>query len=283
MAKRLTSNYGAEFIEGSDEENLVPIKKKSQSKSKTQTMLNVQDDHIAWKKRKLAVERKTSKNISNDQITVHRELAQFNPDLLAPEDCADNPRQIIIKKKNFPSECIGVIKSAVRVDFAGKNDKSNSRQEIVINFELILDLTGDDLEREVDGENISYKEIEMRFHLPKRFQDIFAHAHDLEFLKNALILAPKYDQEKWRNVQDPEKSSIPLMLFLKNSQFCEKIGYTVADYPSYEEIIKKSKSYDENSDPNEDFFQAVVSYMKTYANTFYNRESHKTNAIHKRK
>ena len=97
MGKRLTSNYGAEFIEGSDEENLVPIKKKSQSKSKTQTMLNVQDDHIAWKKRKLAVERKTSKNISNDQITVHRELVQFNPNLLAPEDCADNPR-----KKKFP-------------------------------------------------------------------------------------------------------------------------------------------------------------------------------------
>ena len=71
---------------------------------------------------------------------------------------------------------------------------------------------------EVEVNAVEFKETLIKFHLPKRFQDNFRNKVDLSFLRGDCVVVPEYDMTKRTKQDDEEKSSIPIMLFLKNKK-----------------------------------------------------------------
>ena len=63
----------------------------------------------------------------------------------------------------------------------------------------------------------------------------------MSLLNGGLILCPEHDKQKWRNEKDEEKSSIPIVLFLKSRKALRRFGLTPEDYPSVEEFIEEGK------------------------------------------
>ena len=103
-------------------------------------------------------------------------------------DCCDRPRQVILKRKRFPTQVIAIKVGAAKINFSKEKDPKK-REEIVVNIRFLFDLLGEDINTEINEnrqtEEIDYKNIEFRFHLPKRYQDAFENAYDWSYLHDA--------------------------------------------------------------------------------------------------
>ena len=65
---------------------------------------------------------------------------------------------------------------------------------------------------------------------------------------------PNYDEQKWKNEKDEDKSSIPIMLFLKNTPCCQKIGVTKEEFPTLDEFEDEAEKFTkEDYIPKRDF------------------------------
>ena len=97
-------------------------------------------------------------------------MTEFDADSIDPSQCRDAPRQIILKKKRFPTQIIAVIVGATRVNFSKEQDPKK-RKEIVINVRFLFDLTQQSMVRRTINENGEDEEID-RF--PLSFTQAFS-------------------------------------------------------------------------------------------------------------
>ena len=112
----------------------------------------------------------TKQSKGTKSLTVSHEISEIDFDEIDPSLIRDDPRQVIIKKKHFPRKLVAIVSSAKRIDFSKEKDKKG-REEIVVNLECLFDLDNQNMIRIVDGQEVDYSGIEVRFHLPKRFQE----------------------------------------------------------------------------------------------------------------
>ena len=159
------------------EENLIPVVNNGIGKNKKikSSKTHYQSENGFEKKQQVTL--RHSKG--NRSIVLSKENAEFDADAIDPMDCCDKPRQVILKKKHFPTQMIAIVVGATRVNFS-KDKEHTKRLEIVLNIRFLFDLLKNNLVREISGgESIDYSGIEFRFHLPKRYQDAFENAFDL--------------------------------------------------------------------------------------------------------
>ena len=142
----------------------------------------------------------------NKSLVLTEKTVEFNLDL---EDLQDSTRQLITKKANFPTDMIGVLTKAERINFS-KDKRKEEHNEIVVDVQFVYDLEEKHLTREIGGDEIDYSQSSSSFHMPKRYQDTLEGLVDCSVLVGGLILSPKHDKAKWTNEKDEEKSSIPL-------------------------------------------------------------------------
>ena len=84
---------------------------------------------------------------------------------------------------------------------------------------------------------------------------------------------------KWRNDKDQDKSSIPFILFLKNSRSFQGIGLLLEECPSVDKFreeveLLKTEGYEAN-----EIMKTIFDYFTNQANYFYARETHITNKL----
>ena len=261
---------------------IVPKKKKSNYNNGTSSSAAVVEN-TKFRQRKLQISKQSK---GSKSLVVTQEAGFTDVDNIDPSEICDTPRQIILKKKKFPTQLLGIIKSAVRVNFS-KDKKLNDREEIVANIQFLFDLTDQKLIRITgeDKEKVDYKGIEIRFHFPKRYQDQFQNITDLSFLIGALIVVPQYDPLKWKNEKDENQSTIPIIMILKNTKCCQSLGIVKEEYPTLSEFNDESaKSIVEGYLPIEgSVFEVILSHFEKECNDFHKRESHVTNRLHDKK
>ena len=133
-------------------------------------------------------------------------------------------------------------------------------------------------EREKGGEKINYFGVSIRFTLPKRFQDKFEGCNPDQLI-GSFFMSPSHDAAKWQNDKDHDKSSIPLIVFLKNNRSFQGIGLLLEECPSVDEFrdeveLLKTEGYEAN-----EIMKTIFDYFTTQANYFYARETHITNKL----
>ena len=116
---------------------------------------------------------------------------------------------------------VSIVPKAEYIDL--KKDKVAERKELVVDVYFVQDLQNKNFEREREGDKINYSGVSIRFHLPKRFQDKFEGCNP-EQLIGSFFMSPSHDAAKWRNDKDQDKSSIPLIVFVKNKKSFQSIG-----------------------------------------------------------
>ena len=122
---------------------------------------------------------------------------EFDFDKIDINDVEDSARQVIIKKRHYPIDFVGLIIKAERVNF--NKDRSDDRLEIVVDVRFVFDLLNAKSIRMIENEEIDYKESSVRLHLPKRYQEQFKGLDNLNLLVGGLVLCPNHDKEKWSN------------------------------------------------------------------------------------
>ena len=220
---------------------------------------------------------KVSKNLHGSRSqTIVQKSVEFDFESIGLDDFSDTPRQKIIKKKNFPLDMLSIVTKAEFIDF--KKDKVIDRKELVIDVYFVYDLQKKNFERENGGKNINYSGVSIRFHLPKRFQDKFEGCNPNQ-LVGSFFMSPSHDDAKWRNEKDHDKSSIPLIVFLKNSRSFESIGLLLEECPSIAEFqneaeLLKNEGYEAN-----EIMKTIFDCFTTQAKYFFDRETHITNKL----
>ena len=171
-------------------------------------MRRAEETVAKYNKRSTQVSRfnKGSKSLVSTQKTVELDINEL--DL---EDVQDSARQLITKKAHFPTDMIGVITKAERINFS-KDKKKEERNEIVVDIQFVYDLENKKLVREIYGDEIEFSQLSIRFHIPNRYQDTLEGLVDCSALVGGLILCPKHDKVKWTNEKDEDKSSLPRYL-----------------------------------------------------------------------
>ena len=245
---------------------------KKRPQQQQQQEADMEQRFSAYKKKIL----KTSKNLqgSKTQVFVQKSV-EFDFESVNLEDISDTPRQVIVKKKDFPIDMVSIITKAELIDF--KKDKGE-RKELVLDIFFVHDLQENKFDREIRGEIINYSDVSIRFHLPKRFQDRFEGCDPAQ-LVGSFLMAPQHDRKKWQNEKDRDKSSIPLIMFLKNRRSIEKLGILLEECPPVAEFQLESKlSLNEDYEPNQ-IMGLIFDYFRNQTNYFYARETHKTNTV----
>ena len=293
MSKRkfLQVDYSSneeENAESSDDEmmiipenELVPIAKKK--KPHTTTASN--RSHTLTESQQATFKKKSTQMLKQNKgaksVTVAQKIIEFDFDNIGVSDVSDSPRQVIVKKKHFPRNMVGYVTKASRIDFS-KDKNKKERSEIVVDILFLFDVNDTKCVRSNGGEEIDYKEVSIRFHLPKRFQDIFEGMESPNALVGTLLMCPEFDQKKWINEKDEEKSSIPLIMLLKNTACYSKIGLTLGECPDYNDILSESKKMlEEEYVPSEAYFIFVMEFFRSQAKFFFARETHKSNRMTK--
>ena len=277
-----------EDLLGVREEELVPVapKKKKLNNingggASSSTMMLT--DNSKHRQRKAVVSKQSK---GSKSLVISQEVDFVDIDNIDLSDIRDSPRQIILKKKDFPSQLVGYITNATRVNFSkDKSKPTNDREEIVVNIVFMFDLLNKKLIREIDAyaeeSKVNYVGIEIRFHLPRRYQDKFQNIADLSFLIGALLVVPAYDATKWRKDKDENQSTIPIIMMLKNRKCCEGIGMVIDEYPTLVEFHEESaRSIEDDYTPTEGAFDLIISHFKNECDSFTQRESHITNRLY---
>ena len=92
-------------------------------------------------------------------------------------------------------------------------------------------------------------------------------------------MSPSHDAAKWQNDKDHDKSSIPLIVFLKNNRSFQGIVLLLEECPSVYEFrdeveLLTTEGYEAN-----EIMKTILDYVTTQANYFYARETHITNKL----
>lgn len=269
------------------EAELVPVEPEKKKKKKLNTTSKVRNrsHHIATESKQDAAYKKNSMKVlkqseGGKSVILTQKVTEFDFNSIEASEVCDSPRQVIVKKKHFPRNMIGYITKATRIDFS--KDKSSDRLELVCDIYFLFDVNKKKCIRTVNGEIIDYGDVTIRFHLPKRFQDLFDGLTNPNALVGSLLMCPEHDKIKWTNEKDEDKSSIPLIFLLKNTACYSKIGLTLEECPSFDDFILESvKSRDDNEyGGSEGFFKIIFDYFEHQADFFYKRETHKSNMTH---
>ena len=258
------------------------VKSKAAGKKRTFTQLNDQRSNEKLEQKILAYKKKMMKthskfDSSRDQLAMQK-IVEFDFNSMGSEDISDTARQSIVKKKCFPREMVGVITKATFIDF--HQAANGEREQLVCDIQFVFDLKNNQFVRVIEKEEIDYAGISIRFHLPKRFQDRFE-GMQANRLVGSLILSPDHDKNKWMNQKDAEKSSIPLMMLLKNSKSLESLGLVLEEFPSVVDFMNEASLSGGNEDyePSSDAMKIIYDYFSSESKTFLARELHKTNVV----
>ena len=229
----------------------------------------------AYKKKVMKTQSKS--DLFHDQLAMQN-IVEFNFDSMGSEDISDTPGQSIVKKKCFPRGMVGVITKATFIDFHQK--ANGEREQLVCDIRFVFYLKNKQFVRVIEKEEIDYAGVSIRFHLPKRFQDRFE-GMQANRLVGSLILSPDHDKKKWTNEKDAEKSSIPLMMLLKNAKSLESLGLVLEEFPLVADFINEANLSVGNEDyePSSDAMKIIFDYFGSESKTFHARELHKTNVV----
>ena len=164
---------------------------------------------------------KVSKRVTNGSKTALAEKAQtfFDFDELDCSAMRDDSRQVITKKVHFPpTNGIGVITKAERINFAKKDEEgSGKRGEIVVDVKFLYDVKKDSksvdetgvplgpFKRIIGRQVVDYSTTSVRVHLPKRFQKKLMQLDNLTLLVGCIICTPVYDSGKWIDKKNENK------------------------------------------------------------------------------
>ena len=137
------------------------------------------------------------------------------------------------------------------------------------------------MKRNFGGEEIDYSEASIRLHLPKRYQDQLEGLTNLSLLHGSLILCPNHDSDKWKDKKDEEKSSIPLILVYKSKKALAHFGLTVETYPTVDEFIEEGHKINNDDEVYEceGVIKMLFDYFKSQSDSFYAKETHRSNTL----
>ena len=216
----------------------------------------------------------------NKSLVITEKTVEFNIDQLDLEDLQDSARQLITKKANFPTDMIGVLTKAERINFS-KDKRKEERNEIVVDVQFVYDLEEKHLTREIGGDAIDYSQSSIRFHMPKRYQDTLEGLVDRSVLVGGLILSPKHDKAQVDKREGRGKKLYPaLFLLVKSKKVVQRFGLTSEDYPSVEEFIEEGeRSLQAEYETTDGPFKVLFDYFRKQATAFIAKESHKTNYV----
>ena len=168
------------------------ISKSNIGQKRSISQIDVLEQRISGYNRKMSKKQSTFHVASKDNFSLQT-FVEVDFYSMGPEDMSDTPRQVIIKKKYFPKDMLGVITKAERVDFKKNGDELE--EQLVCDILFILDLKGCAFKRSLGGKVDrvdDYFGVSIRFHLPKRFQDKFA-GLDPSRLVGSILMSPEHD------------------------------------------------------------------------------------------
>ena len=151
------------------------------------------------------------------------------------DDVCDQPRQAILKKPDFPCDCIALIRKAELIDF--KSGDSDSRFTLCLDLQFFMDFSGAKCVRN----DVNFVDSVFRFCLPRCFQQKFEGVNSND-LVGCMLFSPRSSDKKWANSEDERKSSLPLTMLFKNGKMINRLGLSA--FPSATEFITEAKESD---------------------------------------